>query len=320
MNKEAKGMDYPGFIDYIQEHVREFICCNEDWDDIVDIRIVPVIRNNETVVNTMWILEDGRLRCPQINLDDFFRDYCMSLDMDGVMEGILDIYRRSRSDDSLLDPEDMEDFFKIRDRIVLRLVSGSRNRNTLKLCPHRKLFDMAITYRILAGKNSGGISTLLVTDRLMQLWGLDEAAVYALALTNTQRIFPPRLKDMETVMGELSGAFPEEEKDGFFPKQGFHRNMMILTNDCGINGASVICYPNLLKSCTRRLGPDFYILPSSIHEVILLPKTSAVLPGELVHTVHCANANVVSQEEILSDCVYYFSSKTGKIQKYTGQI
>ena len=125
MNKEAKGMDYPGFIDYIQEHVREFICCNEDWDDIVDIRIVPVIRNNETVVNTMWILEDGRLRCPQINLDDFFRDYCMSLDMDGVMEGILDIYRRSRSDDSLLDPEDMEDFFKIRDRIVAAVVITS---------------------------------------------------------------------------------------------------------------------------------------------------------------------------------------------------
>ena len=68
------------------------------------------------------------------------------------------------------------------------------------------------------------------------------------------------------------------------------------------------------------IGEDFYILPSSIHEVLFLPAHMGMLPQEVISVVGSANKSVVSREEILSDSVYYFRVKSGKIQKYSGQI
>lgn len=317
MKKEAKGKDYTEFICYIQEHTADFIYSHTG--DEVTIQVLPVLKNNETVVQAMRILGKGRTAGPQIYVDDLFREYCLRSDMDQIMDCILNLYKAGYIYEKVLDPGDLHDFSRIRDKLVIRLISGDKNRNLLKTCPHRDFLDMAITYRILAGKNEGGISTALVTNTLMDLWGITEEEIYGIAMENSVRIFPPRLKDMDTIIKELEAFVPEGEDQAITSDRLFWRNMLILSNDCGTNGASAICYPHVLQACARRLESDFFILPSSIHEVILLAASEVILPQELIKTVACANENVVSQEEILSDCVYYFHEKTGKIKKYTGQ-
>lgn len=317
MKKEAKGMDYSEFISYIREHIPDYI--SRYTGEEVEIQVVPVFKNNETAVRAIRILGKGRSGGPQIYVDDLFRDYCLSFDMDQIMDCILKIYKAGYIYEKVLDPGDLYDFSRIKGKLVIRLISRDRNQNMLKTCPHRDFLDMAITYRILVGKNEGGISTALVTDTLMDVWGVNERQIYHMALENSVRLFPPRIKDMDTIMEELEAFDIGEEKQVLAADRLFWRNMLILTNDCGINGAAVICYPHVLKACGSRLGSDFFILPSSIHEVILFAVRGAVLPQELVKTVACANENVVSQEEILSDCVYYFHEKTGEIKKYTGQ-
>ena len=87
--------------------------------------------------------------------------------------------------------------------------------------------------------------------------------------------------------------------------------MIILTNDKKYNGAGVILCDAVLKAVYRKIG-EFYILPSSIHEVILVP-ANAVDPTALAAMVKTINATQVAEEEQLSDDVYVYNGKTWKL-------
>ena len=90
--------------------------------------------------------------------------------------------------------------------------------------------------------------------------------------------------------------------------------MYVLTNQNKLNGASCILYEHLLELFADRLGADLYILPSSVHEVILIPATSDTSFAELSRMVKEVNETQVSPEEILSDHVYYFSRNSRSIR------
>ena len=91
--------------------------------------------------------------------------------------------------------------------------------------------------------------------------------------------------------------------------------MMILTNTIRIHGAACMLYPGVLKKMAQRIGKDFFIFPSSIHEVILLPDTGKESSEALKEMIRNVNSTKVAPEEVLSDTLYRYDSSQGRVVK-----
>ena len=106
------------------------------------------------------------------------------------------------------------------------------------------------------------------------------------------------------LMGEINCAIePAGDSNKPIP-------MHIMTNKYQINGASVLLYHGLLDGLAEKLGTDLYVIPSSIHELIIMPAEDGSLSlSKLSDMVKEINENHVKEEEILSDCAYYYDHK-----------
>ena len=80
-----------------------------------------------------------------------------------------------------------------------------------------------------------------------------------------------------------------------------------------MNGAACMFYPGVLEDFGKKLGRDFYLLPSSVHEVILVPADETVSKEALWEIVTDINRTQVAEEEILADSVYYYDRKKDRI-------
>ncbi len=87
--------------------------------------------------------------------------------------------------------------------------------------------------------------------------------------------------------------------------------MFILTNESRLNGATCMLYENVLDKFANEIKSDLYILPSSIHEVIILPKKEWYKKSDLESMINEVNTDNLSVDEILSDRVYMFERKNG---------
>ena len=126
------------------------------------------------------------------------------------------------------------------------------------------------------------------------------------ARENTPRLFPVHMIDMDEMIAQA--GIPISLDESAIP-------MYIMTNEQEVNGASVLLYDNVLESFALEKKTDFYILPSSIHEVIiLLDNEYAKAPEELARMVRETNRIVVDREEILSDHVYYYDREKDEIR------
>ena len=125
---------------------------------------------------------------------------------------------------------------------------------------------------------------------------------------NTPILLPPVIDTMEhtleLLMGEINCAIePAGDSNKPIP-------MHIMTNKYQINGASVLLYHGLLDGLAEKLGTDLYVIPSSIHELIIMPAEDGSLSlSKLSDMVKEINENHVKEEEILSDCAYYYDHK-----------
>lgn len=123
-----------------------------------------------------------------------------------------------------------------------------------------------------------------------------------IASENTPRLFPAKIYDMDKIFG------------GFFWEEDSHVPMYILTNEQGMNGASCLLYTDILKDFSKKHGGDIYILPLSIHEVILIPADKISDLTKLYEAVSGANSNFVAETDILSNSIYFYDRSKDQIQ------
>ena len=119
----------------------------------------------------------------------------------------------------------------------------------------------------------------------------------------TSALFAP---DKENLLDRDAPLAPEEVG-----------GMYVLTNSTGSLGAAALFYPDVKEKAAELLGSDYYILPSSTHEVILVPDTAGINPKELCEMVKQANRTVVDEKDILSDNVYHYSRDERRLDKVT---
>lgn len=273
------------------------------------VREYNTVKNNSVRRAGFAIQGQDSNIAPCIFLDDFYKDY---LDGRRSMEEIADEIAHRYYMDSIMEKLELPDFNEyssVKSLLHGRLVNTERNREALGKVPHREFLDLSLVYCVeFPFPDSGGTGSVQVTDRLMELWGKTEPDLYGQAMENMMESDRADLFSMADIFKDMQGGNPGAAFGDAFP-------MYILTNQRRFHGAVQILNSNAMEQAAVVIGQDFFILPSSIHETILIPVGEMdASPWELAAMVHEVNETCVLEEEILSGHVYRYCTADGQIK------
>ena len=197
-----------------------------------------------------------------------------------------------------------------------------KNTTRLQNVPYMQREDLAITYHVKVSGNRDSIGSLMITNELMEVYGVTKEKLHTQAMENMERLSPtvflPLGEMIVDVMtedfGRNEGVSQEEAKEyvkDMIPTGG--PNVYCLTNQYKMNGAVGIMSESIQQMVADRVGGDYYVLPSSVHEVLIVPQSAGMDPEELTDMVNTVNEGCVMQDEILSDHVYQYDAKEHKL-------
>ena len=190
----------------------------------------------------------------------------------------------------------LSDYEQIKDRLIMEMVPTGRNREVLEKTPHVEMEDLSVVYRIFLGENEQGRNTVLVTDKMLEHYGVSPEQLMADAGENAPKLLQPVVRPLSEVLG--------------MPMESGAEDTLYVATVQGMNhGAGVLAYPGFLDDAAEKLGGDFFILPSSIHEVLLMRDEGGIKAKELQDIISSINKNEVMPEERLSDHAYRYDSK-----------
>ena len=198
------------------------------------------------------------------------------------------------------DVNSITDYDQMKEKLSMEVVSAERNAELLAHVPHEEMEDMAVVYRLVVDKNPERNGTVLVTDALMEQFGVTHEQLKNDAMQNAPEIRPSEIKGMSEVLHEMMPDAVDVEEN---------EEMFVATVPDKIHGAGVIAYPNFMEDAAKKLGGDFFVLPSSIHEVLLVKDNGEMSAKELGDLVKNVNSSEVAPEERLTDHVYHYDSK-----------
>ena len=281
-----------------------------------DIRVISVEKNNGLILTGLSIMEPGKRVTPNIYLNDAYNSYKEGVALAELAAELADTYRKSRLDVKPAIP-DITDFDAIKDIICCRLVNRERNRERLEKMPHKDFLDLAAIYYIPIDIKLGGDCQASITmmDVHAAKWKVDGEDLYRRALENTLRLCPVTLQPIEEVITEM---LAETDISVEMPRstEGVPCRVPLFVLRCKKGedtSAAAMLSEAALRDFAGQHG-DFYILPSSVFEVMLVPVSDAPAgPESLCFTVREINCNQVAPNEVLSDNVYLYHADTGAI-------
>ena len=310
MNATIKTMDE--FAQVVKEAVEAIL------GDGYEVSIHEVLKNNDTHLTGLTIRTEESNVAPTIYLEGMFERYkAGNAAIPVIVSEIISVYE-SHKVTMPFDASMVTDFSACQSKICYKLVNAGRNKELLADAPHMIVCDdLAMLFYILVSNDGEGTATITVRNNMFELWGVSEDDLFKIALINTQRLFRGSVMSMASVMMELlSDRLDEENTKEFYDMVVSDKDMVpmyVCTNTQKINGAGVLLYKDLLKEFAERTGSDFYILPSSVHETLLVPVSKDMDVEYLRNMVREVNATQVAPEEVLSDNVYVYHRADDRI-------
>ena len=290
-------MEYKEFVEYIKMNAGYIA------GEGGNITINHVIKNNGCEMDGLVIMEKGKDIAPTIYLDSFYELYTNGENIKNIIRQIEVIYEQNKNNVTF-DVNILKHCDTIKDKIVYKVVNYRSNEKLLEQVPHKRILDLAVVFYCLLDNEYGRSATALIYNNNLKNWNVTIDDVYKAALKNTPDLLHSKISSMAALFEKCGVNVDGEEVD---LKDYVPSDMYVLTNESKLNGAACILYENVLYDFAQKLGADLYILPSSVHEVILLPKLSMFEKDELVNMVKEVNTEGVAADEVLSDHVYEYN-------------
>lgn len=205
----------------------------------------------------------------------------------------------------------------VRNSIVYKLINTDKNRETLEDIPHMEFLDLSIVFQCMVESQEIGTATILIHNARTKLWGISAEELYRAATENTPRLRSYELKGMKEMLCEIMQKENVEERfdcEELVQELEYGIPMYVLSNKYRVEGATCILYPNLLRDFSCSIGGSFYIIPSSIHEVLLIPADNTDNCEGLRETIKEVNDTQLIEEEILSYSLYYYDADAEKVR------
>ncbi|MCC6093594.1 MAG: DUF5688 family protein [Eubacterium sp.] len=194
-----------------------------------------------------------------------------------------------------------EDFFKnyedVRNNLRCRLIHAERNQRFLIDVPHRKWMDLAITCVYEIHEKDKPDCAIQIQNAHLRPWGIEPEQLIRDALQNSLKtkdiLFQPLASFLESELDADSGELPDSP-------------LYLLSNQSRPYGAAVIALPGMTERIAEKLECDYFIIPSSVHECLILPDDGNYSVSELNEMVRSINQTNVEEQDVLSDHVYIY--------------
>lgn len=324
-------MEYEEFVKAVKEAVQKMLSTEK-------VEQHTFLKNNGIRMEALVLIkdEDSIELAPTCYLEEYYKDYKQGTPMEAIVADICGHLTMTVNHmEDLL--QDFEDFEKMKGRIVFKVIRTESNKQLLQSIPHVEFLDLSIVFYCLLDMFAEGNATAVIYNRLQSVWNVSTDALMFWAQRNTPLLLPCKVRDMDEVIRQVfldevcsyehfnsrlkedSGfADPDYEQMAENMIEDFERtqsriHMYVMTNETRLNGAACMFYKGFLSRLSQQLGCDFIILPSSIHEIILLPERHGVVTEEYNELVREINEKAVEPSEILSDHIYFYRRKTDTI-------
>lgn len=237
-----------------------------------------------------------------ISVEKAFAAYENGTPIPEIAEHFADAVEKGFRESPQVDLESLSDYEQMKSKLSMEVVSAEKNAELLESVPHERMEDMAVVYRFVLDQTDSGNGTILVTNQLLDQYGITKEQLRTDAMENAPEIRPSEIRGMSEVMSELApGMIPEVAPED--------EQMFVATVPDKIHGAGVIAYPNFMEDAAEKMGGDFFVLPSSIHEVLLVKDNGQMTAKELENMVKEVNATQVEPADQLTDHVYHYDSQ-----------
>ncbi len=286
-------------------------------DPTLDGIINQVTKINNIVYNGLSFKSQQTRVAPVIYLDQFFDRFSdEDLSIPDIIDRVTAIYREHISTSNEINVNNITDWDEIKSKIVPAICNTDSCTEYLKDIPHESLCDLSIYFRALINIVGEAEGSIVVNTNLMKSWGISYEQLKSQAWKNIHDINPPDFKTMFEVLSDMMPAYP----DNAFPEEKDCTNTMhILTNKSRVNGAVYMADRAVLMGIASGMNTDLIILPSSRHEVLILPYEMADGPDKwqdmqkMVSEIN--HGGTVSDEDFLADSVYVYRRQKGTIEK-----
>jgi len=277
-----------------------------------ETQVREVLKLNGIRLYGLTVIDPDKNTSPTIYLEPFYHRFLESGNWPLTIVEISEAYQHN----TLNEPFNADwfmDFNQVKGKICYRLINYDANRELLEHIPHSRFLDLAKIFYVQYQLKSVGMGTISIYNTHLEIWGISADELAAVAEANTPLLLNARFTSLDNTLAEIIGS-PEflHQKPESAPKDACP--FFVLTNTLQSNGAAAICYQDTLKNFSGRTGKDTIILPSSIHETILLPLKESIDFAFLKRMVHSVNITQVNPEEFLSDSVYIYRRSTGQIE------
>lgn len=311
-NKEKNViMNYKLFL----ENVKKEVAGRSGKDAHVVLN--HIIKNNGRELDGIAIMEKSSHIAPTIYLNGYYEQYMSGRSIESVADEVVSLHIKNR-DGIRLCSEYFESYGKLRKVIVYKLINYEKNKKLLSDVPHKRILDLAVVFYCLIDQSGGVSATALIHREHIKKWGITEETLYNDALKNTPVLLKSSITPMSSLLHEIARECGDDRASRVVDEMECEgdtcgESLYVLTNSSRVNGAACILYDNLLGSFAEVIHADLYILPSSVHEVILLPKLNSFDKSDLLNMVREVNEQGVAEDEVLSDNVYEYNRKDGVI-------
>lgn len=304
-------MEFSSFTMFVREEVEK------RTGDCYKVRLDDVRKNNGVVLRGLTVTQDDSNISPTIYLNSYYEEYIKGrATLVNVVNDVMDTYRRNKVNQSV----DMRYFLSyesVKERIIYKLVNTEKNKELLEDVPHIEFLDLSIIFQCLVSQEDLGRASILIHNVHLKLWEVSVDALYQAAKENTQRLQGYEIKGITEVLQEIMCAEEVENIVDEDCMSAFSGSvpMYVLSNKNRVEGAACMLYPNLIQDFAKAIQSSFYIIPSSIHELLLLPTEHLEESQEIKHMIREINDTQVSVEEILSYSLYLYDKEEQRIIK-----
>ena len=249
---------------------------------------------NSTYKDVLLVRKQEETSSPRFCLMEYYEAYQRGESLEDLIQRIQNVvlgnYGPSKEQiNTLLTKENAKE------HLIVRLINRKKNEELLKETPYLPFLDLAITFHLLLSGGEEGVKSIRLTKKLWdEVIDAPLMEMYEIALQNTEKMFPPRLEALEALFG-----WSEKECTS---------SLFVLTNQYGVHGASAFLYEGIAQKIEQTLGGDYYVIPSSVHELLFIAKEKIKEVDFLKDTILEVNHTQVGKEEVLSDLLYQYQN------------
>ena len=276
------------------------------------IKYLPDYRDCKTVIMPcnkpgkhyigLYIASPVRNCSPILNLSDLYE----RAEQGECIKDLLEQYAKAFSYKPKIDLKQMLDYTSVKKSIFAKCIGIKGNEELLQNVPHKVIQDLAIIYaaKIPMDMEDGEATAVINNDQFPDV-GIDQ--LHEDAMKNSEKLFPATIEDMnDCLFHAIVGTDPSPKKFHTALSEAWVEDceLFVLSNKKNFYGATVLFYPGVMDALYKRLGV-FYILPSSVHETLIVRRGTNE-PSGLLEMVQCVNTEAVHPEEKLADSVYQY--------------